>query len=108
MHRLGVAHRDIKLDNIMISQQGVLRLIDYNGAVAMPAQPPPGPNFDNKGHGRARRAAWRPRCSAGEGGDSSKPRVEPRLCSSHVCRRFPHSGSERQWVPARAGAQQMA
>ena len=52
MHRLGVAHRDIKLDNIMISQQGVLRLIDYKRAVAMPTQPPPGPNFDNKGHGR--------------------------------------------------------
>ena len=47
MHRLGVVHRDIKLDNIMISQQGVLRLIDYKRAVAVPVQPPPGPIFGN-------------------------------------------------------------
>ena len=59
MHRLGVAHRDIKLENVMFNQQGVLRLIDYKRAAAMPTQPlrlqpgaPTLPIFDNKGHGR--------------------------------------------------------
>ena len=59
MHRLGVAHRDIKLENVMFNQQGVLRLIDYKRAAAMPTQPlrlqpgaPTLPFFDNNGHGR--------------------------------------------------------
>ena len=53
MHRLGVAHRDIKLENIMISQQGVVRLLDFGLSVVVPAQPPPGPVFVNtQGNGQ--------------------------------------------------------
>ena len=39
-HSKGIAHRDIKLENVMFNQQGVLRLIDYKRAAAMPTQPP--------------------------------------------------------------------
>ena len=45
MHRLGVPHRDIKLENIMFTQQGVLKLLDFNLSRPLPAQPPPGPVF---------------------------------------------------------------
>ena len=52
MHRLGVAHRDIKLENIMISQQGVVRLLDFGLSAVVPAQPP-GPVFVNtQGNGQ--------------------------------------------------------
>ena len=30
MHEVGVWHRDIKVDNIMFDQNGVLKLIDFN------------------------------------------------------------------------------
>ena len=36
MHRLGVAHRDIKLDNIMLSQGGEACLIDFNLSDVVP------------------------------------------------------------------------
>ena len=47
MHRLGVAHRDIKLENIMITQHSAIRLTDYRLSMAVPTQDPPDPIFGN-------------------------------------------------------------
>jgi serine/threonine protein kinase len=45
MHRLGVSHRDIKLENIMIDQHNSLRLIDFNLSRVVPTQAPPAAVF---------------------------------------------------------------
>jgi tRNA A-37 threonylcarbamoyl transferase component Bud32 len=32
MHRMGVAHRDLKLENVVVSGQGVMKIIDFGSA----------------------------------------------------------------------------
>lgn len=48
MHRCGVAHRDIKLENIMLSRDGTLKFLDFNLSTITPTLPPPGDIFGDR------------------------------------------------------------
>jgi hypothetical protein len=41
MHRVGVCHADVKLDNIMIDAEGTVKFIDYKMSIISQPQPPP-------------------------------------------------------------------
>lgn len=48
MHRMGVAHLDIKLENIMLSTDGTLKFLDFNLSPITPTLDPPGPIFGDR------------------------------------------------------------
>ena len=58
LHRVGVIHRDIKPDNVILEGGGSLKLIDL-GAVRVPGWE----DFRAGGHSQARPATWRQKCS---------------------------------------------